>query len=148
MKTIVLCGSTVFYDHLAQVADELEALGWKCIVPIDAEGIRQGKAYDATSAKTWYDNPADFYRKGEFMRDHFDKIPLGDAILVVNDRKHGIDGYIGPNVLMEMGLAFHLHKPIYILNPISKELPIYEEAMGMTPKFLDGQLSRLTAEIV
>lgn len=146
MKTIVLCASTVFYDHVAQVADELESLGFTVIVPIDVEGIREGKPYDASSAKTWYDNPADFHLKAELMRDHFDKIVLGDAVLVINDEKHGVAGYIGPNVLMEMGLAFHLRKPIYVLNPLTKGMPTYEEVLGMGSVILNGDLSRITVQ--
>ena len=145
MKSVVLCASTMFYDHVAQLADELEANGFKSVVPIDVENIRRGEQYDATTAKTWYENPEDFRLKGDYMRDHFNKIVTGDILLVVNDEKHGVPGYIGPNVLMEMGLAFHLHKPIYVLNAVSKDMPTYEEVFGMGSVILEGDLTKISA---
>jgi hypothetical protein len=72
-------------------------------------------------------------------------VSAGDAILVVNDEKHGIPGYIGSNVLMEMGLAFHLRKTIYVLYPVTKDSPIYEEVQGMDSVILDGDLSNIPA---
>jgi len=77
------------------------------------------------------------------MKKHFKLIAKSDAILVVNDTKNNIRGYIGGNTLMEMGLAFYLKKPIFLLNPISKKSPFYEEVMGMFPKILDNDLSKI-----
>ncbi len=47
---------------------------------------------------------------------------------------------------MEMGLAFHLQKPIYVLNPITKEMPTYEEVLGMGPIVLDGDIAAISTE--
>jgi hypothetical protein len=52
-------------------------------------------------------------------------------------------GYIGANGLMEMGLAFHLHKPIYVLNDVDKKLPFYEEVYGMGSVILHGDLGKI-----
>ncbi len=72
--------------------------------------------YNEDDYKTWYKNKADYPKKAKLMRGHFDEIVKTDAILVLNLSKKGIDGYIGGNVLMEMGLAFHLKKPIFMDN--------------------------------
>lgn len=141
MKTVVLCSSAAFYKHLNELADNLEKLGHKAIVPRSAREMRASNNYDVSASKTWYDNPADFDKKRAYMHDHFKEIADGDVVLVVNDDKRGIKGYIGPNALMEMGLAFYLHKPIYILNAITKEMPIYEEVIGMGSRVLNGDLS-------
>ena len=77
------------------------------------------------------------------MRAHFKKVVDSDAILVLNYEKRGIQGYIGGNGLMEMGIAFHYRKPIYILNAASKDLPFYEEIMGMQPVLLNGDLEKI-----
>jgi hypothetical protein len=77
------------------------------------------------------------------MKGHFKKVLEGDAILVLNYRKNGIDGYIGGNVLMEMALAFHYKKPIFVLHQVTAALPLYEEVMGMRPRFLGGELTNL-----
>lgn len=76
--------------------------------------------------------------------DHFEKIEWGDAILVVNHEKRGVPGYIGGATLVEIGLAFYLNKPIYVLNPISSELSYKQEIYGMRPVLLDGNLAFLS----
>jgi diphthamide synthase subunit DPH2 len=54
-----------------------------------------------------------------------------------------VTGYIGSNVLMEMGLAFYLKKPIFILNPVSDDMPVYEEVIGMGSVIIDGDLMKV-----
>ncbi len=71
------------------------------------------------------------------------KIPGVDAILVVNDEKNGVPGYIGANVLMEMGLAFYLNKPIYVLNSVSPDTPAFEEIIGMNSIVIKGDLDKI-----
>ncbi len=44
---------------------------------------------------------------------------------------------------MEMVLAFHYKKPIYILHQVSEKLSIIEEVYGMKPIFLDGEISKI-----
>jgi nucleoside 2-deoxyribosyltransferase len=143
VKTIVFCASSAFYEHVNQLADELADLGFKVVVPYNARGMKKSGNYNVESTKTWFENPDDFKKKTNYMRWHFDEVAKGDAVLVVNDEKRGIKGYIGSNVLLEMGLAFHLKKPIYILNPVREDLPNYEEIIGMEPIFLNGGLKRI-----
>ena len=57
--------------------------------------------------------------------------------------KHGVQNYIGGNVLMEMSLAFWLKKPIYILNELPEESAFEEEIKGMEPVLLHGDVSVL-----
>jgi hypothetical protein len=142
---LVICSSAAFYRHVNKLAEELEFAGYEVIVPHTAKKMRESGNYDTASYKTWYDNPDDFGRKTELVRRHFDEVAAGDMVLVVNDEKHGIKGYIGPNVLMEMGLAFYLRKPIYVLYGIDAEMPVYEEVLGMNSAFLGGDISRIAA---
>lgn len=76
------------------------------------------------------------------IRDHFNKVEWGQAILVTNYHKNGIAAYIGPNTLMEMGLAFHLGKKIYLLNPIP-ETAWKEEILGMEPVVINNNLNSI-----
>lgn len=78
-------------------------------------------------------------RKAEAIRNHFDKVVWSDAILVLNHSKKDISNYIGANTLLEMGLAFHYKKPIYLLNPIP-EVSYKEEILGMKPVIINGDL--------
>ena len=73
------------------------------------------------------------------IRSHFEKIEWANAILVTNYEKNNIANYIGPNTLMEMGLAFYLKKPIYLLNPIP-DCPWKEEILGVEPVVINGDL--------
>ncbi len=139
-KVITVCSSASFYKHVNEIADKLRQKGFEVIVPESAEKMRKTGNYDVKSHKTWYDNPADFKRKKELMDAHFAEVEKADAILMVNDEKHGKSGYIGPNGLMEMTLAYYLKKPIYVLNDVPKDLNVYEEVIGMGCQLLNGNL--------
>lgn len=118
-------------------------MGFKAVVPHNARQMKEKGDYNVEAVKTWYKNPDDFSRKTDFMRWHLDEVANGDIVLVVNDKKNGTPGYIGSNVLLEMGLGFYLKKPIYVLNPINVEASNYEEAIGMGSIFIDGDLSKI-----
>jgi diphthamide synthase subunit DPH2 len=143
IKKIVLCSSAAFYEHVNQVADELEALGFEVVVPHTARKMRESGNYDVASVKTWYDNSDDFSKKTALMTGHFKEVEEGDVVLVVNDEKKGIKGYVGPNVLLEMGLAFYLNKPIYVLNDCDRTMPTYEEVVGLGSIVIDGDLGKI-----
>ena len=79
--------------------------------------------------------------KEKAINDHYEKIDWCDGILVVNHEKRGMDGYVGGNTLIEIGVAFYLKKKIYIVNPVSSELSYKQEIMGMKPVIINGDLS-------
>ena len=142
-KQLVICSSANFYEHVAQIEDELAVMGIQVVIPKSARVMKD--AGDFTLRKTWYDNPEDYALKADFIRSHFDLITAGDAVLVVNDEKHDKPGYIGPNVLMEMSLAWYQRKPIYLLNSFPEDSPFEEELKGMSPICLAGDISGLIA---
>ena len=51
-----------------------------------------------------------------------------------------IENYIGGNSFLEMGMAYYLGKPIYLLNPIP-EMPYISEIEAMEPTVLSGDLA-------
>ncbi len=142
-RVIVLCSSANFYEHTNRVADELENLGFKAVVPLDCRRMKKTGNYDVLAVKTWYKNPKDFHKKAFYINDHFKEIEKGDAILVVNDKKHSYNGYVGPNVILEMGLAFYLKKPIYVLNPVDAKMPAYEEVFGLQSVVINSDLGKI-----
>ncbi|MDP3880601.1 MAG: hypothetical protein Q8Q32_00245 [bacterium] len=81
-------------------------------------------------------------RKEEAMRMHFEKVEWSDAILVLNYDKNNILNYVGANTLLEMGLAFHLNKKLFILNEIPK-INYKEEILGMKPIALNNDLTKI-----
>ena len=145
---ITLCGSIAHYDRMREVNAALASAGHTVRLPPTHEPDDSGKMipveeyYRIRKAET-SDTGWVWERKAEAIRKHFEKIDWCDVILVVNEEKRGISGYIGGNTLMEMGLAFWLKKPIYLLNGVP-DVPYREEILGVRPIVLDGDLSRLS----
>lgn len=79
----------------------------------------------------------------DVFKEFWDLMQNGDAILVANYDKHGIENYIGGNTFLEMGFAKILKQKIFLLNPIPK-IDIYEtEIIAMNPVVLNGDLSKI-----
>lgn len=122
---------------------ELKLLGFTVKIPTTARRMQKRNDFDAEKHKTWYKNPKDYHIKKKLIVNHFKKIRQSDAILVVNLEKNGFKGYIGGNTLMEMAIALQYKKPIYIYNAIDESLPFKEEIYGLTPLFLNQDLSKI-----
>lgn len=145
MKKLVItvCSSANFYKSAVEIQTELSKAGYTVIIPATAEKMKASGDFNVEHYKTWFGDANDYHKKTALMREHFDEIEKGDAILVINEEKHGVDNYIGGNVLMEMTLAFYLNKPIFILNDIPVESNFLEEIIGMEPIVLKGNTSKL-----
>ena len=149
---ITICGSIAFYTEMESARDELIKQGHEVKIPelaLDApvefgggkkvyfgQYIEQNGGIDAfpPEHKVWD-------MKEGAINDHYAKIDWCDGILVINQDKRGISGYIGGNTLIEIGVAFYLKKKIYILNSVSSELSYKQEIMGMKPVMLSGNLA-------
>lgn len=140
-KIITICASVSFAKEMLVVEKELKKLGFQVKIPKTAKMMKRNNNFDVSFYKTWYKNKNDYKKKRIFMEDHFKKVIAADAILIVNHLKNNIPGYIGGNTLMEMTIAFHYKKPIFIYNPISEELNIKEEIYGLSPIFINQDLS-------
>jgi hypothetical protein len=144
---ITICGSMAFIDEMEEVKHRLMELGHEVQIPTPAAEDETGKEI---SAKIIYqrkkllneDDPFIWDAVNIAMRDHFKKVVWSEAILVCNFDKNGIDNYIGPNTLIEMGLALHLNKRICLLKPIPK-VDWKEELLGMKPIILNDELARI-----
>lgn len=82
-------------------------------------------------------------RHYDYLREHYQHILQSDAVLIVNLEKHGIQNYIGGNVLIEMGQAFVNDKKIFFLNAMPEKLPYLDEIEAMDPVCLEGDLTRI-----
>ncbi len=121
---ITLCGSMTFLDEMKRLETELVARGHE----VQRPEVKWVKNETVCPPET----------KAEAIREHFTKITWADAIVVVNENKKGIAGYVGGNTLMEMALAFHLGKTIYLTQQVP-ELSYKEEILGMLPRSI-GEL--------
>jgi len=140
---ITLCSSASFYRELLDVQKRLQDLGHEVLIPLTAEKMRASGNFDEMQYKTWYANPDDFDQKTLLMKAHLKEVERGDAVLVINLEKKGMTGYVGGNVLLEMFHGWTHEKPLYLLNPVSIDLPLYEEVMGMGPVCLNSDLSQI-----
>jgi diphthamide synthase subunit DPH2 len=139
-KTIVICSSASFYKQVIEVRDILKKLGFKVLVPLTAGKMERSGDFKVETYKTWFSDSNAYDRKRFLTKHHFNKVAKGDAVLVLNYEKNGKSGYIGGAVLMEMGLALHLGKKVYILHPIDESVSYKEEILGMLPVILNGDL--------
>ncbi len=148
---LTICGSIAFYTEMESLRDELAALGHAVKIPElkDEAPEELGGDKKVYFGKYIEDNgginafPAGhtiWDHKENAILTHYDKIDWCDAIVVANYDKRGIEGYIGGNTLIEIGVAFYQKKPIYILNPVSSSLSYKVEILGMKPIMLRGNL--------
>ena len=144
---ITICGSIAFYDQMLVAQKQLIDLGHEIKIP---PSQRLDKKGDLISSQEFYqirhasDDDAKWVWeiKNRAIKEHFDKINWCDAIIVLNYDKKGIPNYIGGNTLMEMGVAFYLGKPIYLLQPLP-EISYKEEILGMFPIIINGDFSKI-----
>lgn len=142
---ITICGSIYFYKKMLEIKQDLEKLGHEVDLPPfeikneKGEMISVAEYYSQRKSET-SDTGWIWDRKEEAIRMHFNKIEWSDAILVLNYDKNGISNYIGGNTFLEMGVAFHIGKKIYLINDIP-EISYKEEILGMKPIVIFGDLS-------
>ena len=144
---ITICGSIAFYDEMLDTKGKLEQLGHQVKLPpfeVENENGKMipvkeyySKRKTETSDTGWI-----WDRKKEAMKLHFQKVEWSDAILILNYDKNNIPNYIGANTLLELGLAFHLNKKLFLLNDIPK-MNYREEILGMKPVVIRGDLTKI-----
>jgi len=144
---ITLCGSISFYDEMLKVKKELEKMGHEVKLPPTEIKNKEGKMipvseYYLLRKKETSENSWIWDRKAELIKIHYKKEEWCDVLLVTNYDKNGIKGYIGGNTLIEMGVAFYLDKPIYLLNQIP-EISYKEEILGMRVIAINGDLKAI-----
>lgn len=137
---ITICGSMTFAKKMLEVKKKLEKMGHVVNLPPDTHIVHEGKLNHD-------DLDADFEHcvKNDIMRRQFNFIEKSDAILVLNYDKDGIKGYIGTASLMEIGVAHHLGKKIFLLNsiPHHSEHRWAHEVRIIQPVILEGDLSKI-----
>ncbi|MCV0426820.1 MAG: hypothetical protein K5905_15270 [Roseibium sp.] len=127
---VVMCGSMSALAEMESLADKLRQNGFRVTTPAPEERSLDWKMLDLEGAVA---------RKREFLNDYFDVIRQGDIVLIANYRKHGVDGYIGANSLMEAACGHALGKPVVFLNSIGDQpcqLEARAIAMGILKKLI------------
>jgi len=140
---ISICGSITASKKLIEIAEILEAKDIDVELPYSTKMIREGKITlkDYCEVKAKQGDGCFRERANEdFIKKYFKEISKSDAILVVNEEKNGVKGYIGGNALMEIAFAYVLDKRIYLLNEIP-DISYKDEIIAMNPEVIHGDLS-------
>lgn len=138
---IMISGSMAFAKEMLETKKKLEEMGHSVGLPYETElHLEKPDFVDDLSNNLQYCIDNDVMRKG------FDEIAKADAILVLNHPRKGISGYIGTSTLMEIAIAYYLHKKIFLLNPVPHfdEVRWAHEIAIMQSTIIDGDLSRVS----
>ncbi len=149
---ITICGSIGVYKEMEIARDRLMEYGHEVKIPELAMEVPEkfgggkkvyfGKYIEENGGIDAFPPEHEIWNLKEgAIRDHYEKIDWCEGILVVNHKKRGIEGYVGGNTLIEIGVAFYLNKKIYILNQVSPELSYKQEIMGTKPMVINGNFS-------
>src|SRR5262249_37783514 len=138
---LTLCGSIAFINQMDELRKDLEKLGHEVKMPPVKFTDEFGKEWDANDYYAY--KKTEPFKDESFLKNHavrirahFEKVQWAEAIVVANYDKNGVANYIGPNTLMEMGVAYFLKKKIFLLRPIPNT-PWKEEVLGMGPEILN-----------
>ena len=122
-----------FIDAMEDLAAQVRGLGHRVELP-----QREEKKIDWESS----DIQSTGRLKKRFIDDHLEKIRTSDAVLLANFEKHGVQGYVGPNTLMEAAFAYALNKPVVLLfEPGDQSCSL--ELRGISSLVLDGAVENI-----
>ncbi len=139
MTKIFLCASMNFYQELVKVETDLIANGYVVDIPVSAKTMKAKNDFVVEHFK----GATTSAQKGLYIKENFDNIASSDAILVINNEKNGIQGYVGPNVLMEIGLAYHLGIKIFVWNQYPTDAPYKDELLALNVQVINQDLSQI-----
>ena len=128
-----------FYKELVAIEKQLAAKGFTVKIPVSAQVMKKKNDFEVSHFKGVFTHG----EKAEFIRKNFEEIAKSDNILVINNEKNSIKGYIGANVLMEIGLAFYLKKKIYIWNDVEETASCKEELLAFEVEFINQNLEKV-----
>lgn len=143
MKVYIL-GSNSFMKKMVETTDKLLSMGVDAFIAEHYRKMVAGESQDMYNM--WASGErAEVKKKYNTFKLHYKHILESDAILLINDEKHGIQNYIGGNVLIEMGQAYVNDKKIFFLNgmPTDSKLTYLDEIVALQPICLNGNLNLL-----
>lgn len=146
---ITICASVDFTPKIKEVKESLEKRGWEVNIPYVSEMIINGELSleDFLREKGLSGDIAiRRAQKVDMIRRYWEFIKNSDAILIINESKKGIDGYIGGSVLIEMGFAYGHNKKIYLYNDLpvrSEQIHYLDEIIDMKPTVINGDLNKI-----
>lgn len=126
-----------FSKKMLELEEKLKAGGHEIILP------KFTKEYaELDSAEKMHSESAKNKMDHDLIRDYYNEIDKSDAILVINEKRHDIENYIGGNSFLEMGFAHILDKKIFLLNRIP-EMSYSDEIIAMNPIVINNDLNKI-----
>ena len=141
MKILIL-GSMSFSPEMKEIGDELRERGHEIRLPEFIEDY-----LECQSREDMHERAIENKISHNLYETYHRLIENNDAILIVNKKKKGIEGYVGANSLIEMAFAKALNKRIYLLNPIPN-MDYRDEILATQPTILNGDLSLVKWAII
>lgn len=137
---IAIIGSMKFTKDMVMIQKQLNDLGHTAVIPVGTEPHLK----DQTFVDNLDDNLA-FCIEHDIMRRNFQQVALNEAVLVLNYKRNGIEGYIGVSALLEMGIAHYLNKKIFLIQktPDFKDVRWAHEVAIMQPTIVHGDLTKI-----
>ncbi len=137
---IMIIGSMSFIKDMIKIKKDLDKLGHKASIPLGTEPHQKDNSFVDNLEEN-----LEFCIKNNVMKRNFDLVAQSDAVLVLNHKKNGVDGYIGVSVLMEMAIAHHLDKKIFISNniPHFRDARWAHEVAILQPTVINGDLEKI-----
>lgn len=137
---IYIIGSFAFAKKMVKVKKELDRMGHNAFVPIDTD-----KIVDGSHSVDDFEANSEHVIKNDIISVCFRDVENCDAVLVLNYKKNGIEGYLGAHTLMELAIAYYLKKKIYIMNnlPRPEDQRWAAEVRTMLPVLIKGDLQRI-----
>lgn len=137
---IMLVGSMAFVKDMVDLQKQLVKFGHDVSLPRGSEPHLKDSSFVDSLAKN-----LEFCIENNVMKENFDQVAQSNAILVVNKNRNGIDGYIGVSALMEMAVAHHLNKKIFVYNevPHFNKVRWAHEVAIIQPIIIKGDLKKI-----
>jgi hypothetical protein len=135
---ITICGSMYFAKEMLEIKAKLEEMGHTISVPSDIYDCLKRPELSMDLKHCFETN---------VQKECFDSIVKNDAILVLNYKKNGIEGYVGGATLMEIGIAQALNKKIFLIYPPPRveDLRYSIEIQLAKPIILNGNLNSISS---
>ena len=134
MKILIL-GSMSFSPEMAKIGEQLREKGHEIRLPEFIEDY-----LECQSREDMHQRATENKKNHNLYETYHRLVEENDAVLIVNKKKKGIEGYVGANSLIEMAFARALNKRVYLLNQIPN-MNYKDEIQATQPIILNGDLT-------
>ena len=130
-----------FVKDMVKVKKQLDKLGHEARLPFGTNPHLKDKNFVDN-----LDKNLEYCLKNDVMRKNFQMVADSDAVLVINYKRNGLDGYIGISALLEMGVAHYLKKKIFLMQkpPHFHNARWAHEVAIMQPTVIYEDLSKIS----